>query len=314
MNHSHQFDAEQEIQAIARGIKHELITKLRRRGAVVGVSGGIDSAVVLSLCVRAIGPKRVLAVLMPERESDPASHSFASMLVDQLGVEHITEDITPALDGFDCYRRRDEAVRRLFPDYDEHCRIRIGLPECSVEQDRINIFDLTMVKPDGETLTARLPTAEYLEITAASNFKQRARMCTLYYYAESRHYAVIGTSNRNEHELGFFVKYGDGGADMTPIRHLLKTQVYQLASALGVPPPIIDRPPTPDTYTAEHSHLDFFYRAPFPVLDSVWQGWEQGLPLPDIAETAGIPPDQAAHIIADIQRKQSTSAYLRAGA
>jgi NAD+ synthase len=100
---------------------------------------------------------------------------------------------------------------------------------------------------------------EYLQIVAASNLKQRTRMSTLYYHAEMRNYAVIGTANKNEHDQGFFVKYGDGGVDIQPIAHLFKTQVYQLARYLGVPEEIQQRPPTTDTYSASCTQEEFSF-------------------------------------------------------
>ena len=306
-----EIDPATEADHIAGQLKHDLAHVLRRRGAVVGVSGGIDSAVVLGLCARALGPGRVLAVLMPEQESDPQSLRCGQQAARHFGVETVTEDITGALEGFGAYRRRDEAVRRIFPEYDASCRMRIGLPKSTFDQDRLNLFELTIVLPDGTEKTARLPPAEYLAIVAASNFKQRSRMCFLYYHAESRHYAVIGTGNRNECDLGFFVKHGDGGADLMPLRHLFKTQVYQLARHLDVPPEIIDRPPTPDTYTAAHTHEDFFYRAPFAILDAVWNAWEQHVPEEEIARDLDLSTTQVGNIIGDIRRKNKTSEYLR---
>ncbi len=312
-NEANGLDIDPGVEAtwIAAKIRHDLARILRRRGAVVGVSGGVDSAVVLGLCAHALGPERVLAVLMPEQESDTHSLSYGRLAARHFGVSCITEDISPALQGFDAYRRRDEAIREVFPEYDEFCQARIGLPKSTLDQERLNLFELTIVLPTGEEKSARLPTGAYLSIVAASNFKQRARMCMLYYHAEAMHYAVAGTGNRNECELGFFVKYGDGGADLLPIRHLLKTQVYQLARHLGVPQEIIDRPPTPDTYTASHTHQDFFYRAPFDLLDAVWHGWEQQMSGPDIARRVGLNEEQVNRIIDDIKQKMKTSEYLR---
>lgn len=119
-----------------------------------------------------------------------------------------------------------------------------------MDEDTLNVFHLTIVAPDGDEKIKRLSIKEYFQIVAASNFKQRSRMVMLYYHAELRNFAVIGTGNKNEHEQGFFVKYGDGGVDIQPIAHLYKTQVYQLARYLEVPKEIQERTPTTDTYSA----------------------------------------------------------------
>src|SRR5262245_6695496 len=104
-----QLDAAREVERLAQFLSDSILHKLHRRGAVVACSGGVDSSVVLALCARALGPERVVALLMPERESSRESTLFAQELADQLGVASITEDLTGALDGAGCYRRRDEA-------------------------------------------------------------------------------------------------------------------------------------------------------------------------------------------------------------
>ncbi|HID39588.1 MAG TPA: NAD(+) synthase, partial [Calditrichaeota bacterium] len=157
----------------------------------------------------------------------------------------------------------------------------------------------------------RLPLKEYLQIVAASNFKQRSRMCMLYYHAERLNWAVIGTGNKNEHEQGFFVKYGDGGADVKPIAHLFKTQVFQLAEYLGVPKEIQSRTPTTDTYSAEQTQEEFFFRLPFETLDRIWHGWEHNVPVEEIAAALELQPGQVENVIHDVKRKIAATEYLR---
>ncbi len=284
---------------------------LRRRGSVVGISGGIDSSVVLALAVRAFGPNHVIGVLLPEKESSPDSAQLAQRLADHFDVQTVTEDITLALEGFGCYQRRDEAIRRVFPDYGPGWKAKIVLPGNLLDDETLNVFRLTVFDPDGEEFSRRLPLREFYQIVAASNFKQRTRMTMLYYHAELRNYAVIGTANKNEHALGFFVKHGDGGVDVSPIVHLFKTQVYQLADYLDVPEEIRARVPTTDTYSAGSTQQEFFFRVPFEILDPIWRGYELGLPLTEIAEALQLSPDQVERVILDLQRKQQTTAYLR---
>jgi NAD+ synthase len=277
----------------------------------VGVSGGIDSAVVLALAVKALGPERVLALSLPERESSPESVDLAHRLAGHYGVHCEVAEITPALEGAGCYRLRDEAIRRIFPEYGPGWKAKISLPGNLLDRETLNIFTLTVYDPGGVEHSQRLPTRELLQIVAATNFKQRTRMSMLYYYAEAHHYAVLGTANKNEHGLGFFVKYGDGGADLQPIAHLFKSQVYQLAAALDIPEDIRQRTPTTDTYSAGSTQEEFFYRVPFEILDLVWYGIEAGYPTLEIAAALDLNTDQVERVAADIRRKQRTTAYLR---
>jgi NAD+ synthase len=286
--------------------------RLRRQGAVVAISGGIDSSVVLALCVRAFGPERVIGLLLPERESSPDSAELAHMLAEHYGVRTETEDITGALEGFGCYRRRDKAIARLFPEVGPDWKSKITLVGDLLERDTFNVFQLTVISSDGRELSRRIPLREYYQIVASSNFKQRARMAMLYYHAELRNYAAIGTANKNEHDLGFFVKHGDGGVDVQPIAHLFKSQVYQLARYLDVPEEIQSRTPTSDTYSAGSTQEEFFFRIPFETLDLVWHGYEQEASPDEIAACLDLTREQVERVIADIKRKQHATAYLRA--
>ncbi len=306
------FDAVLEVERLGRALRDDLQGRFHRRGAVVGCSGGVDSSVVMALCARALGPQRVLAVLLPERESSPESVTLARAWAETLGVEAVSEDVSAALEGAGCYRRRDEAVRRIFPEYGPGWKCKITLPQGLLENETLNVFSLTAVTPQGEELRRRLMSDEYFQVVAASNFKQRTRMAMLYYHAELRNYAVVGTANKNEHELGFFVKHGDGAVDLAPIQHLFKTQVYQLAEALGVPDGIRRRTPTSDTYSAGSTQEEFFFRIPFDLLDRIWSGWERGAAPEAIARAVGLSPDQVLRVIHDIARKQRTTEYLRA--
>jgi NAD+ synthase len=284
-----------------------------RRGAVVGISGGIDSAVVLALAVRAFAAERVVAVMMPDKDSDPISETYARELAAKFDVEPLLEDITAALQGFDCYHRRDDAIRRVFPEFDaaKGYKAKIVLPQDLLEANTLNVFSVTIIRPNGQQETKPLPSREMLQIVAASNLKQRSRMSTLYYHAEARQYAVIGTANKNEHDQGFFVKYGDGGVDVQAIAHLFKTQVYQLARHLGVPESIQKRTPTTDTYSAPCDQQEFFYRLPFDTLDLLWYAKEHQVPKDEAARVMGLNEVQVGRAFDDIDRKIRTTDFLR---
>jgi NAD+ synthase len=304
-------DVAKEVDRLVAGMRNQVGRKFKKRGGVVGISGGVDSSVVLALCVRAFGPKKVLAVQMPDQDSSPDNLVMTRELLHQFDVNSVVEDMTPALTGFGCYRRRDEAINRVFPEYDTSYRVKIALPRDMLETHTLNVFYLTIISPDGEEKTARIPLNEYLQIVAASNLKQRSRMSMLYYHAETHNYAVIGTANKNEHEMGFFVKFGDGGADIKPIAHLFKTQVYQMAEYLAISDKIRKRTPTSDTYSAEQTQEEFFFRLPFHLLDLVWYGWERGVPVSEIAAASGLKEDQVQYVIDDLRRKIHTTEYLR---
>jgi len=306
-------DAAGESERLVAELRRVVRQVLRRSGGVVGVSGGVDSAVVLALAVRALGPDKVVAVMMPDRDSEPISEQLARDWAAQLRVNPVLEDMTAALEGFGCYRRRDEAIRRVFPQYDAAAgyKAKIVLPPNLLEEGTLNVFSLTVVTPDGRNQSRTLPVAEFLQIVAASNFKQRSRMAMLYYHAELRNYAVIGTANKNEHDQGFFVKHGDAGVDVQPIVHLYKTQVYQLAEHLGVPEAIRRRPPTSDTYSAPCEQQEFFFRLPFQLMDVLWYAQERGLPAAEVARALDLTESQVQRAFDDFTRKQRTTEYLR---
>ena len=304
-------DAANAVEEISIKLKEDVVKKLKKRGAVVGISGGIDSSIVLALCAKTFGPEKVLGVMMPEFDSNPDSKELATTLAQKFGVKTIVEDMTNAVRGFGCYRRRDEAIKSVFPEFNDTYKAKIVLPTNILEKDTLNVFQLTLIDKDGNEKSERLPLKEYLQIVAASNFKQRSRMCMLYYHAEARNWAVIGTGNKNEHDLGFFVKYGDGGADVKPIAHLFKTQVFQLAEYLGIPEEIQNRVPTTDTYSAEQTQEEFFYRLPFDLLDTIWYGWEKGINEKEIADTLNLKAEQVENVIHDLKRKILATEYLR---
>ncbi len=305
-------NVEEVVEKIITKLRDDVFQKIRRHGGVVGISGGIDSSVCLALTAKAFGPEKVLGIMMPEKDSNPDSEILAKELADKFGVRALKENITPVLSGFACYGRRDEAVKRVFPEYDpSEYKMKIGVRDTGLFNNLPPVFHLTIIKNNGEQKDKILPVNEYLQIVAASNFKQRTRMSMLYYHAEALHYAVIGTPNKHEQEQGFFVKYGDGGADVMPIGNLYKTQVYQLAEYLGVPKAIIERTPTTDTYSAEQTQEEFFYQLPFDLMDRYWYGFENGYSPKEVAEVMGETEERIAALFRNFERKRKTTEYLR---
>lgn len=305
-------DIESECAKIALKLKNDIFTVLKRRGAIVGISGGIDSSVSLALTVKAIGPDKVTGIMLPEKDSSDDSKRLALQLAAQLGVKTIEENISAALNGIGCYKRRDEAVTAVFPEYNpEEYTMKIGVNPLGISQNLPPVFSVSIIDKKGSVKNKILPPKEYLQIVAASNFKQRMRMSMLYYHAESNHYAVVGTPNKHEYEQGFFVKYGDGGADVLPIVHLYKTQVYQLAKILDIPKEIIERTPTSDTYSAEQTQEEFFFQLPFKEMDLIWYGYENGYDPVEVSAVMNKTEEEIQSIYKGFLRKQKTTEYLR---
>lgn len=302
-------DEAAECARIERSIREQVLGKLRRRGAVVGVSGGIDSSVVASLCARAFGKDHVLAVFMPERHSSGDSLRLGRMLTDHLGISAIVEDIAPALAAVGCYQRQDEAIRQVFPQYGEGWKSKITLPSI-LDHDRLNVFSLTVADPAGNQHTARIPVGAYLQLVAATNYKQRVRKMTEYYHADRLNYAVSGTPNLLEYDQGFFVKLGDGAADFKPIAHLYKSQVYALAAYLGVPEEIRRRPPTTDTYSLPQTQEEFYFALPYDRMDLCLWGYNHGLDAAEVAPALGLEPAQVSRVYRDIEAKRRAAIYL----
>ncbi|HSH44306.1 MAG TPA: NAD(+) synthase [Longimicrobiales bacterium] len=303
-------DARAEVESIAASMREQLAESLKRRGFVVAMSGGVDSSVAAGLAVAAVGPKRVFGVFMPERDSDPRSLELAMEWADKLGIEYTTEDIAPALAAVGCYTRRDEAIRRVVPEYGPGWKSKIVLPGDRLNSDRLNTYSVVVESPEGEQSTHRLPPAEYRVVVAATNFKQRVRKMLDYYHADRLHYAVVGTPNRLEYDQGFFVKGGDGLADTKPIAHLYKTQVYQLAEELGVPEGVTNRPPTTDTYSLPQSQEEFYFVLPAQTMDLVLHAHNEGLDAATAAEALGLEAVQVERVYREIEQKRSTTRYL----
>lgn len=298
-----------ETDRIAASIREAVLGQFKRKGAVVAVSGGIDSSVVAALCTRSLGPARVIALFLPEADSSPDSLRLGKKLAESMGVRSFVEDVTPILSAAGCYRRRDEAIRSVVPEYSTGYKSKIALPDL-VSSDRYAIFNIVVQSPAGEIKKVRLSLDAYLGIVAATNFKQRTRKMMEYYYADRFHYAVSGTPNRLEYDQGFFVKSGDGAADFKPIAHLYKSQVYQLAAYLGVPTEIQQRPSTTDTYSMEQSQEEFYFSIPLAKMDLCLYGKDHSILPADLAPAVELTAEQVARVYDMIDAKRRTTRYL----
>jgi NAD+ synthase len=291
-------------------IREGLFRTLKRKGAVVGLSGGVDSSVVAALCARAVGPERVLGILMPEADSCDDSLRLAHLVADGLGIRTAHEDITPLLRAARCYERRDEAVRAVVPQYGEGWKCKIVLPDL-LGGSVYPLYSVVVRSPAGEETRTRLTPDAYLGILAATNFKQRTRMMIEYHHADRLNYAVVGTPNRLEYDQGFFVKNGDGAADLKPIAHLYKTQVYQLAKYLDVPLEIQQREPTTDTYSLPQSQEEFYFALPYDKMDLYLYASNHGISAAEVARATGLTVEQAEQVYRLIESKRAATRYLQ---
>lgn len=301
-------DPEEEVSRISSRLI-EILRSLKRKGIVVGISGGIDSSVTLALAVKALGKERVLALQMPEHHSAEETLQLSGLIADTYGVERIHEDISKILEAVGFYRRYDEAVRTVIPEYNSKWKSKIISPSVA-DNPGYTVFSIVAQSPTGKTIKKRLSLQAYLEIVASTNFKQRIRKMLEYYYADRRNFVVTGTPNRLEYDQGFFVKLGDGAADIKPIAHLYKTQVYQLAEYLGVPKEICSRPPTTDTYSLPQSQDEFYFSLTYDKMDICLYGKNHRLSAAQIAEEIGLKEEQVLRVYKDIDGKRATTRYL----
>ncbi len=305
-------DLEATAERLGSRLKTAVLETLRRRGLVVGISGGIDSACVAALAVRALGAKRVFGLLMPERDSQALSTQLGKKLCEKLGIAYELHDIAPILEAAGCYRARDEAVKSVFPAFEPSMPWKLVMHGDRLSSDTLNVFHVVVRTPGGTEERVRLTPKAYLQIVAATNFKQRTRKMLEYYHADRLVFATSGTPNRLEYDQGFFVKLGDGAADVKPIASLYKTQTYALARHLGVIEEILGREPTTDTYSLDQSQEDFYFSVHYSKLDLILWAKNHGVPAETAAKELGFTAQQIRRVYQDIEQKRATTAYLHA--
>ena len=303
-------DCAAAVENISQAIRKTLTT-FRRRGVIVALSGGIDSSVTAALCVRAIGAQRVFGVHMPERDSAADTLTFSKCVSDHLGLASVVEDITPVLNSVGCYRRQEESIRLVIPQYGPGWKSKVVI-EGALRNGGFTYFDIVAQSPDRQIVKRRLNSDAYLGIVAATNFKQRVRKMMEYYHADRLNYAVAGTPNRLEYDQGFFVKLGDGAADLKPIAHLYKSQVYQLAEYLGIPAQVRQRQPTTDTYSLPQGQDEFYFSLPYQSMDFCLFARNNNYPPDSVAALVGLSIEQVRRVYRDIEAKRSATNYLHA--
>jgi NAD+ synthase len=261
-------DAAQVAERIENFIRQK-VDEFHRDGAIVGMSGGLDSAVVASLAARALGPEKVRALLLPERDSSPDSKTDALLEIERLGLPHQEVSLTPMLSAMGIYGLtplRLLGVRSLKAAIVQHQhRVQAeALGEMPFRAGLLGTRDLG----DKKEL---IDTGQ-----AYTRVKHRMRMVALYYYADLENRLVLGTTNRSEAMTGFVVKWGDNVADVEPLNPLYKTQVRELAKYLGVSERVLDKAPSPDLIPGivDGLALGIDYETLDRILWGIEQGWE----------------------------------------
>lgn len=304
------FDPAAVLARLAQGTAGA-VRELGRRGAVVAVSGGVDSGVCAGICARALGPERVLCLRLPERDIGSASSDLGLELATALGSPTEEESITDALEALGCYRRRDEAIRSVFEDYEPSWRHKLVR---SAPTGGMIVFSLVVRRPDGAEEKRRMPPDAYRALLAATNMKQRVRKLLEYSWADRLGYAVVGTPNLLEFDQGFFVKGGDGLADVKPIARIYKTQVYELARELGLPHGIATRAPTTETFSLPQTQEEFYFGYPYDRMDPLVWGQTQGVDPAALAPRLELSAAEVKIAYGEIERRRVATHYLHAAA
>ena len=300
---------EKSVNSICDFIKNEISNKFQRGGVVIGLSGGVDSAVTAALCVRAIGHEKVLGLIMPEKESEPESQILAKQFANKYNIKTETIDISSILDSFDVYENKEKIVKEKFPNFNKNCKYRLVVPPKF--ENTVGIPYLDILDDKNKQHKLKISSFEFLALTAATSIKHRVRMTMLYYYGEKNNFTVMGTTNKSEYLQGYFVKYGDGGSDIEPIVNLYKSQIYQLGQFLDIPKEILTKDASPDVWSFTTNDEEFFYSVPYETVDLILYARENNLSIKEIQKLSNLSIEKIENLLRFQNQKQNKSQHMR---
>lgn len=302
-------DLEKTVDRITDFIKYEVYDKFQKSGAVVGLSGGVDSAVTAALCTKSLGAEKVLGLIMPEKESEPTSLLHAQKLAQKFNIRTEIVDITPILDSFGVYRCKESIIKNKFPDFNDRCKYRIVVPPKL--KNTIGIPFVEMLDEKNKQHKLKISTTDFLALTAATSIKHRVRMTMLYFHGEKNNLCVIGTTNKSEYLQGYFVKYGDGGSDVEPLVNLYKSQVYQIGRFLNIPEEILTKEASPDVWSFPATDKEFFFSVPYDIVDLLLYAQENNLSVKEIQKFTNLSEENIKNLLHVQSQKYAKSQHMR---
>jgi len=302
-------DLEKTTNRICEFIKDEISNKFQKKGAIVGLSGGIDSAVTAALCTKSLGSEQILGIILPEKESDLSSQILAKKVGEKYNFETKIIDITKILESFGVYDTKEQIVKERFPDFSTECKYRVVIPPKS--KNIVGIPFLEILDEENKQHKLKISSSEFLTLTAATSIKHRVRMTMLYFYGEKNNFSVVGTTNKSEFQQGYFVKYGDGGSDIEPLVNLYKSQIYQLGEFLEIPNEILTKNASPDVWSFSTSDEEFFYSVPYDVVDLILYARENKLSTKDVQKISNMSLEDIENLFQIQNQKQLKSQHMR---
>jgi len=297
-----------DVENMCTFLQGEISVKSQKSGAIVGLSGGIDSTVTMALCAKALGSEKTLGLTMFEKESSPSNKDLINEIAQNYDIKIENIDITPILDSFGVYSYREKIVKKKFPDFNSNCKYRVVVPP---NFSSIGIPYLEILDEENQNHKIKISSSDFLTLTSATSIKHRVRMTLLYFHAEKNNLSVVGTTNKSEYLQGYFVKYGDGGSDIEPLVNLYKSQIYQIGNFLNVPEDILNNDASPDVWSYSTTDEEFFYTVPYEIVDLILYAREKKLSIVEIKKLSNLPEEKIQNLLRFQDIKQRKSQHMR---